>query len=349
MFKTFGKRPGGDRLMHIQQSPNYREGVFQNLSKTTVTTPDASFFKLLWTMWHSRKIVQPAQRLPFVKTDLRNLPDGQPVVVWFGHSSYLLKIDGKIILVDPVLSGNAAPFSFAVKAFPGADEYKVEDMPDPDVLVLTHDHYDHLDYQTIVRLKSRVKQVICSLGVGEHLEYWGLDKSSITEVDWWDSVEIAGLQFTATPARHFSGRGLVRAKALWTSYVLTVNGYRIFLGGDSGYDTHFKTIGERFGPFDLAMLEIGQYNTMWPFIHVNPEESVQAALDLQAKLVLPVHWGKFALAYHPWDEPILRMLARARELNVPVTTPLIGEPLILSQPQTTNYPQQKWWEGVGRP
>ena len=219
MFETFGKRPSGARLARIRQSPNYRDGAFQNLSKTTVITPDSSYLKLMWTMWESRNIVQPAKRLPSVKTDLRNLPDGPPVVVWFGHSGYLLKINGKIILVDPVLSGHAAPFSFAVKAFPGADEYKVDDMPDPDVLVLTHDHYDHLDYETFISLKSRVKQVICPLGVGTHLEYWGVDKSLITEVDWWDSVELAGFQFTATPARHFSGRGLIRAKALWTSYV----------------------------------------------------------------------------------------------------------------------------------
>ena len=349
MFKIFGKRPSGTRLARIKQSPNYRDGIFQNLSKTTVINPDASILKLWWMMWQSRNIVQPARPLPFVKTDLHNLPDGAPVLVWFGHSSYLLKLDGKLLLIDPVLSGNAAPFSLAVKAFPGADEYHAEDMPDPDVLVLTHDHYDHLDYKTIMRMKNRIKQVICPLGVGAHLEYWGLDKNIITEMDWWDSAELAGFQFTATPARHFSGRGLIRAKALWTSFVLTGGGYRIFIGGDSGYDTHFKTIGERFGPFDLVILEIGQYNTMWPLIHVAPEETVQAALDLQAKLLLPVHWAKFALAYHPWDEPILRVLAKAAELNLSVATPLIGEPLILGQPKTVDFPHKKWWEPVGRP
>lgn len=339
MLKTFGKLPAGPRLARLRQSPNYRDGEFRNLSETRVMAPGTSFFKLLRAMWQAPKTLQPAQALPFMRTDLHRLPDDGLVVVWLGHSSYLLKLDGKLILVDPVLSGNASPFSFLIKAFPGTNEYRADDLPDPDVLVLTHDHYDHLDYKTILLLKNRLKQVLCPLGVGAHLEYWGVEADKITEVDWDDRVELAGLQFTAVPARHFSGRGLSRARALWTAYVLTGGGFRLFLGGDSGYDAHFKAIGAAFGPFDLAIMEIGQYNDLWPLIHAAPEQTVQAALDLGARLLLPVHWGKFALAFHPWDEPIRRLIARAVGEGLEVTTPLIGEPVTAG----ANYPRRAWW------
>ena len=350
LFPVFGKAPSGGRLQRIQGSPNYKKGVFQNQAPTPVTVEGASIFKMLGEYRNRPKDTAPDRPLPSVHTDLKALPSDHPVIVWFGHSSYLIKVKGFHILVDPVFSGNASPVSFFAKAFPGSDVYGVEDMPDIDLVLLTHDHYDHLDYKTIGQLIPKAKHFYTSLGVGSHLEYWGIDPSAITELDWWEEVSIDGtdrgiegaLSLTATPARHFSGRGIKRGGSLWSSFVLKIDGYRLFLGGDSGYEQHFAAIGDRFGPFDIAILECGQYGKNWPYIHMLPEQTVAAAIDLRAKYLLPVHWAKFTLALHPWDEPIRRVTAAAAKKGLSVTTPRIGEPVILDR----EYPDGKWWEVI---
>ena len=339
--KIFGQLPSGERLQRVQQSPQYKDGSFSNLSPTPVMAEDSSFWKTLQSYLNKPKSTTPPAKLPSVATNLHNLQNDRPVIVWFGHSSYLLRINGLNILVDPVFSGNAAPVSFMVKAYPGSNVYTVADMPDIDILLLTHDHYDHLDYLTITALKTKVKKIVTPLGVGAHFEYWGFDKNIITEFDWWDEHTVApGIQLTAAPARHFSGRGIKRGKTLWTSFILKTATHNIYLGGDSGYDSHFKAIGNKYGAFDIAILESGQYNAHWPHIHMMPEETVQAAIDLNAKLLLPVHWGKFTLSLHPWNEPVKRILKKAAELHVAVTTPMIGEPVILGM----QYPVSHWWE-----
>jgi len=227
-----------------------------------------------------------------------------------------------------------------IKAFDGSDVYTTEDFPEIDFLILTHDHYDHLDYKTIRKLNTKAKSIYCSLGLASHLIYWGFDENIITEMDWWQTNKLnGGITLTAAPARHFSGRGLKRYKTLWSSFILKTAAYNLYLGGDSGYDTHFKNIGEKYGPFDIAILESGQYNTAWPLIHMMPEQTVQAALDLKAKVLLPVHWGKFTLAMHPWNEPVQRVLKAAASGNLKVTTPMIGEPVILDE----IYPDKNWW------
>jgi L-ascorbate metabolism protein UlaG (beta-lactamase superfamily) len=279
--------------------------------------------------------------LPSVKTDLKNIETTKSVIVWFGHSSYLIRIDNKNILVDPVFSGNASPFSFMVKAFEGSDVYTTEDLPEIDFLILTHDHYDHLDYKTIKKLNKKIKAIYCSLGLALHLTYWGFSENIITEMDWWQTSKLtADITLTAMPARHFSGRGFKRFKTLWSSFILKTASYNLYLGGDSGYDKHFKEIGEKYGPFDIAILESGQYNTAWPLIHMMPEQTVQAALDLKAKVLLPVHWGKFSLALHPWNEPVQRVLKEAASMDLKITTPMIGEPVILDEV----YPDKNWWD-----
>ncbi len=218
----------------------------------------------------------------------------------------------------------------------------MEDFPDPDMVLITHDHFDHLDYETILKLKSRAKHFYTSLGVASHLVSWGVDREKITELDWWEEAsQVEGIKWIAAPARHFSGRTFKRNRTLWSSFILETSGYRIYLGGDSGYDTHFKEIGERYGPFDLALLECGQYNPLWANIHMMPEETVQAALDLKSKLLLPVHWGKFTLSLHPWTDPIQRVTKEAALKGVAITTPMIGEPLVISE----DYPVKHWWEG----
>ena len=338
--KLFGKYPANTRLARILKSPNYRDGIFQNLSPTTVTTKDASMVKILQKFIFKSKNLQPKAVIPSVKTDLRNLSAETPTIVWFGHSSYLIKSKKINILVDPVFSGNASPISFMVKAFENTNTYGVDDMPEIDMLILSHDHYDHLDFQTITKLIPKIKKFYTALGVGEHLELWGVKPENIIEFDWMESHQISSdISLTATPARHFSGRSFARAKSLWVSFVLNIHGYRLFLGGDSGYDTHFKMIGSTFGPFDFALLENGQYNLAWHRIHTLPEETVQVAQDLNVKVFMPVHWGKFALAFHDWNEPMNDLKRYVEGKNLKMTTPMIGEPVVLDKV----YPDKVWW------
>ena len=337
---VFGKEPSGARLERIMKSPNYKDGAFQNLTPTVVTREGASYIKLLIDGLNKPDAVVPDISIPSVKTDLKNLSSEKPVIVWFGHSSYLIKSKGFNILVDPVFSGTASPVSFFGNSFKGTDVYHAEDMPEIDMLILTHDHYDHLDYKTLLALRPKIKRIYAALGVGSHLEYWGFAPDKIVELDWWENNRVSdNIEITATPARHFSGRSFTRYKTLWASFVLKINNYNIFIGGDSGYEQHFKLIGNKFGPFDIAMLEAGQYGADWPFIHMLPEQTVDAAKDLGAKVLFPVHWTKFALASHDWNEPANRVKKNAAEKNQRLTTPMIGETIVID----SIYPDKNWW------
>ena len=254
-----------------------------------------------------------------------------------------MQINGKTILVDPVFSGNASPLRFTTRSFPGTDVYGVDDLPFIDYLFLTHDHWDHLDYRTIVRLEKKVNKVITGLGVGAHLRRWGYDASIIAEMDWNSQTKLdSGFSVNSVTARHFSGRGLKRNGTIWSSFILNSPDKKIFIGGDSGYDLHFAATGHQFGPFDLAILENGQYNESWKYIHMFPEEAVQAAIDLKAAKLLPVHWGKFTLSLHPWDEPIIRIKKEAANKNLNLLHPIIGEPVDLD----ANPVFQSWWESI---
>jgi len=339
--KVTGKLPSGKYLEQLKKSPNYNGTSFQNLSETPMKSPDVSYWKMTREFLKKHPDRLPSKLIPSVKTDLSKINSDETTIVWFGHSSYFIRIENKNFLIDPVFSGHAGPLSFMVKAFPGSNEYKAADMPQIDYLILTHDHYDHLDFKTVGKLKNKIGHIYCSLGVASHLKYWSFDINKITELDWWQTEKLDdNLQLTAAPARHFSGRGLKRNQTLWSSFILRSSKHNLYLGGDSGYDYHFKEIGNKYGPFDLAILEAGQYNKMWPLIHMMPEETVQAAVDLKAKALLPVHWGKFTLAMHAWNEPIKRVLEKAKKLDINVFTPRIGEPLILGAKFTSN----EWWE-----
>ena len=340
-LKITGRLPSGKHLEKLKQSPNYKNGAFQNLSPTAMKPEGVSYWKMMREFFKKHPDTAPPSKLPSVKTDLKKLNAVTPVIVWFGHSSYFMRAEGKSFLIDPVFSGNAAPLSFMVKAFPGSNEYNPEDMPAIDYLILTHDHYDHLDFKTVLKLKNKISHIICSLGVSAHLKHWGFDSNKITELDWWQSLSLKeNMQITAAPARHFSGRGIKRAQSLWSSFILKTPSHNLYLGGDSGYDSHFREIGKKYGPFDIAILESGQYNEMWPYIHMMPEQTVQAAVDLKAKALLPVHWGKFRLAMHVWNEPIKRIMAEAEKLNMAVKTPKIGEPLVV----TDSFAGTAWWD-----
>jgi L-ascorbate metabolism protein UlaG (beta-lactamase superfamily) len=337
---VFGKEPSGARLERIIKSPNYKNGAFQNQTPTVVTREGASYIKLMMDAFNKPATVVPDITIPSVKTDLKNLLSDKPVIVWFGHSSYLIKYKGINILVDPVFSGTASPVSFFGNSFKGTDVYNADDMPEIDMLIITHDHYDHLDYKTLLVLQPKIRKIYTALGVGSHLEYWGFSQDKIVELDWWENNRVSdNIQITATPARHFSGRGFTRNKTLWASFVLKINNYTIFIGGDSGYEQHFKMIGKKFGPFDIAMLEAGQYGSDWPYIHMHPEETVDAAIDLGAKVLFPVHWTKFALASHDWNEPAQRVSKSAAEKSQKLTTPMIGEVIVLD----SLYPDKNWW------
>jgi L-ascorbate metabolism protein UlaG (beta-lactamase superfamily) len=342
-LSRFGKLPNGDSLYRIKQSPNYKNGQFTNLSETPMFTNDASYLKLTKTFFFNRpKRGTPSKPLPGIKTNLNTLKPNEDVLVWFGHSSYFMQVDGRKILVDPVLSGAASPISFTTPSFKGGDIYEASEIPEIDFLFLTHDHWDHLDYKTLVNIKPRVKKVITSLGVGSHLVSWGYSPGIITETDWNDVSELGnGFIVHTKTARHFSGRTFTRNQSLWSSFVLQTPTMKIYIGGDSGYDTHFKIIGDELGPFDLVMLECGQYNAWWQHIHMMPEETIQAAIDLKAKRLFPIHWGKFQLAMHDWDEPITRATAEADRLSQTAITPKIGEAV-----QLKNLEQQfsAWWK-----
>ena len=336
----FGQLPKGERLERVKSSPNYIDGEFRNFKETPVLTSNkGSFSTMLDFVFSKRTNSSPDEEIPVVKTELKTLNRKEDVLVWFGHSSYFLQIQGKTFLVDPVFSGYASPFSFFNKAFKGTNVYSAKDFPEIDYLIITHDHWDHLDYTTILDLTPKVKNVICGLGVGQYFEYWGYDNSIISELDWYEAVNLGDMELTATPARHYSGRGLKRNQTLWVSYILKTANYNLFLGGDSGYDTFYNEIGEKFGPFDMAILEQGQYNQDWNLIHLLPEQVFETARHLKAKRILPVHNSKFALARHAWDEP-LKNITQSPD-NIPVVTPFIGEVVYLADKQQTF---SQWWK-----
>lgn len=341
----FGKSPSGTRLKRIQQSPNFKNGKFQNFNKTPTLAEGHNYFEVLYEAYIKKKPRHyPTDIIPSEKTDLLNLPVDADVLVWFGHSSYFIQIDQKRILVDPVFSGNASPMPGTVKSFKGTDVYTVADLPDIDYLFISHDHYDHVDYKTLIALKDKTQKVICGLGVGAHFEHWGYDRHKIIEKDWHEKVELDhSLTAFVEPARHFSGRGFSRNNTLWASYVLQTSTMKIYLGGDSGYDTHYAAIGNKYGPIDLAILDNGQYDEAWKYIHNLPEDVLKAAQELKAKRIFPVHSSKFALASHDWDEPLKKLTELNKSYHFPLATPLIGEMVNLKD---TTQPFKRWWEGL---
>jgi L-ascorbate metabolism protein UlaG (beta-lactamase superfamily) len=341
----FGKLPSGERLERIKKSPNYQNGFFQNLSVTPDLTEGVGYGTVMWDFLFGKKERQiPTETLPSVKTDLLNLPQDSDVLVWFGHSSYFMQVDGKKILMDPVFSGAATPMPVGGKAFAGADIYTVDDIPEIDILFISHDHWDHLDYKTIIKLKPKIKMVVCGLGMGAHFEHWGFDSKIIIEKDWNEHMTLGnGFSVEVLPARHFAGRGISRNKALWVSFAFKTPSLNLYLGGDSGYDRHFAEIGEKFGPFDLAILDNGQYDASWKYAHLMPNEILTAAKDLKAKRILPVHSSKFVLGNHPWDEPLEKIIANNISENLNIITPMIGAQVNLKD-STQQF--TLWWRKV---
>jgi len=346
---ALGKNPKGDDLKKIETLPNYQNGQFRNLDTTSVqpvisnnnNRSSPRWTRMLKYLLSKPEITRPSKRLPSVYTDLKNTIYEKPTVVWFGHSSVLIKTSKGNILIDPNFSGYAGPFSFLMHSFEGTNAYGVDDMPAIDVLVISHDHYDHLDYQTIKKLRKKVKRVIVPIGVGSHFRKWGYDPAVITELNWNNSFRINdSLNITATPAHHRSNRTFEQRKTLWASYVIESGQYKIYFSGDTGYSKHFSLIGEQYGPFDLALLECGQYNKNWSQSHMHPSQTAKAAIDLKAAMILPIHWAKFAESDHPWNEPPELLLANADSLRLPVVIPYIGQPYTIGSKVSLT----KWWE-----
>ncbi|POT58740.1 RomA family MBL fold metallo-hydrolase [Citrobacter amalonaticus] len=339
----FGQPPQGAQLSQVEQSPNYRDGQFHNQLPTPGYTGDKGMLAAWWEfLVAKRENARPARPLPLVATDLASLPLEHERLVWLGHSSWYLQLAGKRILIDPVFSHYAAPFSFLNKAFDGNYPWTAQNMPEIDLLIISHDHYDHLDYATIKALMPKVKRVITPLGVGSHLRYWGMSDKIIDERDWNQSVRIDdSLLVHVLPARHFSGRGIKRNQTLWASFMFETPEQKVYYSGDSGYGPHFRAIGEQFGTVDLAIMENGQYDQDWKYIHMMPEETAQAAQDLRAKAILPGHAGRFVLAKHTWDDPYKRLAFASRNKDYRLLTPTQGEPVRLNDP---NQSFARWWE-----
>jgi L-ascorbate metabolism protein UlaG (beta-lactamase superfamily) len=345
--------PQGERKERIRRSPNYRSGRFQNLPvapqpNTTSLAPHerkqrSKLAVLRRWLFERPDSIRPAAPIPTMTFDLLNLDPSKDVLVWFGHSSYFLQLGGRRVLVDPVFSKAGAPVSFVNTAFEGTRICSAADMPPLDYLIITHDHWDHLDYPTVKALQPKVGKVLCPLGVGEHFERWKFDASRIVELDWHEAVQPdSGVELVCLPTQHFSGRGFDRNPSLWASFLLKIAGLKIYIGGDSGYAPHFASIGQTYGPIDLAMLENGQYNLSWHDIHMLPDETLQAGSDLKARVVMPVHNSKFALSMHCWDEPLNRVTALHRDTAFKLITPMIGEQILLRE--CDSYVSKMWWK-----
>lgn len=340
VVKSMGKNPEGDELTRLEALPNYKNGGFENLAERSDSTVKRN--RLLYMFRSRPQTIRPSHGLPWVKTDLKTLAATEPTIVWFGHSSLLIKTGQGNVLIDPIFSNHAGPVPGLVTAFQGTKHYHAEDMPPIDVLIISHDHYDHLDYRTLKKLKDHIKMAVVPMGVGSDLVYWGFDPKKIIELNWDQSVTLpGGLKVTATAAQHRSNRSYTKEnKTLWASYVIQAEHYRLFYSGDSGYGPQFKQIGQQYGPFDLALLECGQYSPNWPWTHLRLGQAAQAAVDLQASLLQPIHWAKFVEADHPWNEPIEKLLPAAEKLGIQVNVPRIGEPYTLGDPPRNVV----WWD-----
>jgi len=350
----FGATPKGDRLARITASPNYSDGAFRNQIETPMLTTDESRLSLMWRNFTGkRRETRPPQPLPTTKTDLRTLDPAQDLVIWLGHSSYYVQLGGRRILIDPIFNDHAAPLPWLNRTFAGTDLYTAADGPDIDLLIITHDHYDHLDYKTACALRAKVSTIITALGVGAHLEAWGYADYRINELDWGELFRVSestgegiakpALEIIATPGQHFSGRTFKRSQTLWMGLVLRTAKRRLFFSGDTGYGPHFAQIGDQYGPFDWVTLDTGQYNPRWAFMHMQPEEAAQAAEDLRARAYTPGHVGRLTISDHDWDEPFKRASSASVGRRYALWTPEIGRPIYLDgRPQHFG----RWWEEV---
>lgn len=344
---TFGGRVVGDRLTRAMASPQYRNGHFDNVVPQAART-SAMTWDYAKRQFMGSEVRRPAAAIPVVAMDrarAAQMPAAGLRAIWFGHASVYLEFDGLRLMVDPILSDYASPIAgMGPKRF-HPPPLALDAMPKIDAVMISHDHYDHLDMPTIKRFAANGTRFFVPLGIGAHLDRWGVPAAQITELDWWQSADIGGLKITSTPVRHYSGRGLRDGNAtLWSSWAIVGATRRVYFSGNSGFGDHFKTVGDRHGPFDLSLIKVGAYgpHRPWIDIHMDPEDAVKAHVALRAQRMLPVHWGTFNLGFHAWDEPIKRTVAAARAANVELVTPRVGEIVDVGTP----FASMAWWELV---
>ena len=329
----------------FSKSKHYKDGKFLNNGGVKIEMSLKDSFKAMWILFKSNSKAEPNKNIAVQKVDSISIANynSKTRFIWFGHSTFLLQTKGKNLLIDPMFGDVPAPNPLlGNKRFSNELPIEIEKLPSIDAVLITHDHYDHLDYESIQKLKDKVKLFFTPLGIGIHLLKWGVEKERIIELDWWEEIKFDDLTIRCTPAQHFSGRGISdREKTLWCSWIIQSDDENLFFSGDSGYASHFKEIGEQYGPFDFAFMECGQYNNLWPLVHMLPEETAQAGLDIKAKKMMPIHWGAFKLASHSWTEPVERISKKAKELNVDLVIPKIGEIIEIGLNDSEEiYP---WW------
>jgi L-ascorbate metabolism protein UlaG (beta-lactamase superfamily) len=335
-----GTSARGERLARMQASPEWSGGRFVNSLPTTRMDTWTSIVR--WV--RGADFTAPEAPLAVVqKPNLEAPPASGLRITWFGHSSMLVELDGLRFLTDPVWSERCSPSSFMGPRRFFAPPLTIEELPALDAVVLSHDHYDHLDEPTIRALTDRAGRFFAPLGVGAHLEYWGVAKEKIVELDWWQSNKVGNVEVVATPARHFSGRAVIDANAtLWASWALRGPAHRVYFSGDTAMFPGFAEIGERLGPFDAAMIEVGAYDALWADVHLGPEQAVAAHRAVRGGLMIPVHWGTFDLALHAWTEPAERLLVAAKAAGVSLATPRPGQSI---EPGSAP-PPERWWPAV---
>lgn len=342
-YPAFGGKAGPDALRRFRLSPHYRNGRFVNPGGTELPMSGKDIVGVFYEFAKGSPNRKPKEPIPvdtLLPRDIERNTENR--ITWFGHSTLLLELDGKKLLLDPMLGIAPSPFPrLGGKRYGGKVPIEAEELPELDAVLVSHDHYDHLDYGTVSKLKHKTKRFVVPLGVAAHLERWGVPPERISEHDWGDETEFAGIRFACAPAIHFSGRlpgG--RFTTLWCSWAIRGRTANVYFGGDSGYGSHFADIGERYGPFDLTLMECGQYDERWAPIHMMPEQTVQAHLDVRGGVLLPIHWGAFTLALHDWTDPAERVTKAAAERNVRLAIPRIGEPVAIG---SGRVPTDPWW------
>jgi len=342
---SFGGTISGERLKRAQASPHYQDGAFVN-SRPHPPLKVAEIWSYLVEQFFGDQTRVPPSVPPVVTIAPSSLRSSRPLglrATWLGHSSVYIEIDGLRLLVDPVFSDYASPLDgIGPKRF-HPPPIAMSDLPMIDAVLVSHDHYDHLDMRTVQYLSTKGTRFVVPLGVGAHLDEWDVPNNQITELDWWESTRLKDLTIICTPAQHYSSRGLFDYKnTLWSSWSVVGSEHRFFYSGDTGFSDHFAEIGKQLGPFDLGIIKIGQYGpgASWVYSHMNPEEAVKAHLSVQAKRMLPVSWGTFNIALHDWDDPISRTVKAAKRQDIDLVTPRVGVVVIAGEP----FHSQSWWE-----
>ncbi|GJM62974.1 MBL fold metallo-hydrolase [Persicobacter diffluens] len=349
-FMNFSPQFGGmiseaEKALY-RNSGHYKDGIFLNEEEIVMELNCHSLQQMIRETFRPDPAVVPDHNIEVEKVSpetIGSLPDSLTQIIWLGHSSFIIETAGMVILLDPVFGQYASPHPMlGRKRFNAEMPVTIEQLPKIDAVIISHDHYDHLDYESIMELKAKTDHFFVPLGVGSHLKRWEIPAEKITEMDWWQEQPFKNLNIIFTPSRHMSGRGLTDQSAtLWGSWIINNPYAKLYFSGDGGYGRHFKAIGEKYGPFDVALMECGQYNELWRDVHMMPEETVQASIEVGAKFIIPIHWGSFALATHSWTDPVERVTTAAELVNLPLATPRIGEVIIL--PQMSGPTHEHWW------